>query len=515
MRRDALALALVLTLGTAVPLQAQTSAPAPAAAPAPTTLPEAVAVIDAAFDRWQANAHAPGLVYGVVQDGRLIHLRAAGVRTVDGPAVTPDTLFRIASMSKAFTALAILKLRDEGRLSLDDLAETHVPQMRSWTWPTADSPRIRVRDLLNHTGGFVTDDPWGDRQQVLTEAEFTRMLTDGVPFTRAPQTAFEYSNFGYALLGRIVTNVSGRPYKDYIEAEIMQPLGMTSSGYDVFASPQDRRALGYRWENDAWSREPDMIHGVFGAMGGVETSAEDYARWIAFLLSAWPARDDPDTGPVRRSTVREMALGSNFASVRSRTGADGQPCAGAGAYGMGLQANIDCELGGFLAHGGGYPGYGSYMILMPDRRTGLFAFANRTYAGPSAPLIEAASTLVRGGLAPVRPLATSDILAERYADLGRIWAAGDVSVATDQLAMNFLMDRSVENWRTVLGLLKTDAGACATDAPITATGSLSGTYRWACDKGVVEGRLLLAPTTPATIQAINFRFTETPAAAAH
>ena len=104
-------------------------------------------------------------------------------------------------MSKAFTALAILKLRDEGRLSLDALAETYVPEMRGWRYPTSDSPRIRVRDLLSHVGGFVTDDPWGDRQQVLTEAEFTRMLRDGVPFTRAPDTAFEYSNFGYALLG--------------------------------------------------------------------------------------------------------------------------------------------------------------------------------------------------------------------------------------------------------------------------------------------------------------------------
>jgi len=145
MRHNALALALVLTLGTAVPLQAQTPTPAPTAAPAPSTLQEAIPVIDAAFDRWQANAHAPGLVYGVVQDGRIIHLRTAGVRTVDGSAVTPDTLFRIASMSKAFTALAILKLRDEGRLSLDDLAETHVPEMAAWTYPTADSPRIRVR----------------------------------------------------------------------------------------------------------------------------------------------------------------------------------------------------------------------------------------------------------------------------------------------------------------------------------------------------------------------------------
>lgn len=516
MRRNALVMtALLMAAAAALPVQAQTPPAAAAApAPAPASLEEAIPVIDAAFDRWQANAHAPGVVYGVVRNGEIIHLRATGVRTVDGAAVTPDTLFRIASMSKAFTALAILKLRDEGRLSLDAPAETYVPELAGWTYPTADSQRIRVRDLLNHTGGFVTDDPWGDRQQVLTEAEFTQMLRDGVPFTRAPQTAFEYSNFGYALLGRIVTNVSGRPYNDYIETEIMRPLGMTSSGYDVFAAPQDRRALGYRWENDAWTREPDMRHGVFGSMGGVQTSAADYARWIAFLLSAWPARDDPETGPARRSTVREMAQGSNFVQPRGGTGADGQPCANASAYGMGLQAGVDCNLGVYLAHGGGYPGYGSFMILMPERGTGLFAFANRTYAGPAGPLFEAATVLVRAGAAPVRATVAGDILTERYADVGRIWAAGDVAAAGDSLAMNFLMDRSVENWRAVLAQLKTDAGACATGAPITPTGALSGTFRWTCDKGQIDGRLLLAPTAPVTIQAVNFRLTPAPAPAA-
>lgn len=508
MRHGALATA-VLVLGMAAPMAAGAQTPAAPAVAAPASREEAIAVIDAAFDRWQAAAHAPGLVYGIVQDGEIVHLRTTGVRTLDGAAVTPDTLFRIASMSKAFTAMAILKLRDEGRLSLDALAETYVPELANWTYPTADSPRIRVRDLLNHAAGFVTDDPWGDRQQVMTEAEFTRLLEQGVPFTRSPQMAFEYSNFGYALLGRIVTNVSGRPYSDYIEAEIMRPLGMTSSGYDVFASPQDRRALGYRWENDAWSREPDMRHGVFGSMGGVQTSAEDYARWIGFLLSAWPARDGPETGPVRRSTVREMAQGSNFASPRGRTGADGQACPGSSAYGMGLQANVDCELGVYLAHGGGYPGYGSYMILMPERGLGLFAFANRTYAGPSAPLIEAAATWVRAGVAPNRTIPASDILSERYADVGRIWAAGTVAGAEDRLAMNFLMDRSVETWAAALTRMKADVGDCATDGPLTPTGALSGTFRWSCDKGQIDGRLLLAPTEPATIQAINFRLVPT------
>ncbi|MDP1346396.1 serine hydrolase domain-containing protein, partial [Klebsiella pneumoniae] len=81
--------------------------------------------------------------------------------------VTPQTLFRIASMTKAFTALSVLSLRDDGKLQLDALAETYVPELRGWRYPTSDSPRIRVRDLLNHTAGFVTDDPWGDRQTPL------------------------------------------------------------------------------------------------------------------------------------------------------------------------------------------------------------------------------------------------------------------------------------------------------------------------------------------------------------
>ena len=145
-------------------------------------------------------------------------------------------------MSKAFTALAILKLRDDGKLTLDALAETYVPEMRGWTYPTKDSPRLRVRDLLSHAGGFVTDDPWGDRQTVLPEADFTRMLRDGVPFTRAPGMAYEYSNFGFALLGRIVTNVSGMPFKDYIEGNIMRQLGMSDTGYDITVSPSDRKS---------------------------------------------------------------------------------------------------------------------------------------------------------------------------------------------------------------------------------------------------------------------------------
>jgi CubicO group peptidase (beta-lactamase class C family) len=359
-----------------------------------------------------------------------------------------------------------------------------------------------VRDLLSHAAGFVTDDPWGDRQQVLSEADFTRMLADGVPFTRAPQTAFEYSNLGYALLGRIITNVSGRPYADYIRAEIMRPLGMGSTGYDIFASPADRRAIGYRWENEAWVREPDMRHGTFGAMGGVETSAEDYARWVAFLLSAWPARDEPERGPVRRSTVRELAQGLNFVSVGRRPG-DPESCPQAIAYGMGMRVAQDCDLGPTLAHGGGYPGYGSYLLLLPEQGIGIFALTNRTYAGPSAPVWSAAMELHRAGVLWPRAQRVSEALTAAYRAAGGIYRAGSVEVARGQLAMNFLMDRSASNWRADLAHLRSALGTCATDAPITATGALSGRFSWTCERGRLDGQLLLAPTPTPQIQALR------------
>jgi serine-type D-Ala-D-Ala carboxypeptidase/endopeptidase len=251
------------------------------AAPLPSDL---AARIDSIFADWRRSANAPGVVYGIVRDGELVAVKGQGVAELArGTPVGADSLFRIASMSKAFTALAILKLRDEGRLRLDEPAETYVPQMRRWTYPTADSPRITVRDLLNHTGGFVEDNPWGDRQQVLTPAEFTAILAQGVDFASTPRTGYEYSNTGYAILGRIITNVSGQPYQHYIRDRLMGPLGMTATSFDVFDSPLARRTIGYRWQDGRWRREPDMKDGEYGAMGGVETSASDYWRWVAFL----------------------------------------------------------------------------------------------------------------------------------------------------------------------------------------------------------------------------------------
>lgn len=495
-------LALVASLASVSPALASGQAHPQAHAPAESA---ALASIDRTFEEYRLDAHVPGLVYGIVADGRLVHVRTLGVQDLETRRpVTPDTLFRIASMTKAFTALSILKLRDDGGLTLDAPAETWLPELRGWSYPTDDSPRIRVRDLLNHTAGFVTDDPWGDRQTPLPDADFTRMLQSGVPFTRPPGTAYEYSNLGYAMLGRIVATVSRQPYKDYVERTLLRPLGMAASGFEVDQAPRERRALGYRWEDDEWREEPTLAHGAFSAMGGLQTSATEYARYVAWLLSAWPARDGADAGPVRRSSVRELAQGSNFPRLRPRFGRSGaDACRQASAYGMGMIVATDCDLGLTLSHSGGYPGYGSHVLLLPEHGIGVFAFANRTYAFPAPPTWDAAVALHKAGWLKGRATPPSDALAAAYRGAASAYGTGDVTGLGSLLAMNFLLDRSAESWARELGRLKRQAGACDTAAPITPTGALAGEFTWACEHGRLKGSLLLAPTHPPTIQAFR------------
>ena len=486
-------------------LIAAPASPQKAAETKPASEPVGFAAVDKAFADFRAKTPVPGMAYGVIVDGKLAHIRYFGEQDENGKApVNADTRFRIASMSKAFTALAILSLRDQGKLSLDDLAERYVPEMRGWTYPTSDSPRIRIRDLLSHVGGFVTDDPWGDRQQPLPAADFTAMLVAGVPWSRPPQTQMEYSNFGYALLGRIVTNVSGMPYDRYIVNTIMQPLGMTKSGYEFRDVPLANRAIGYRWENERWVEEPTMAHGEFGAMGGVYTTADDYARWVSFLLSAWPPRDGPEDGPVKRSSVRELSQGLNFVNARKRIGAgEKDECVNGSAYGMGMIVIRDCALGLTLSHGGGFPGYGSYLLLAPERRAAIFGFVNRTYSGPAEAIWTSLLAIDRQAMIPPAKREVAPILTTYQSYAFNAYKAGSLEPLDGKLAMNFLMDRSAENWASEFAKVRKQVGQCTSAEPLFATGALTTAFRWNCERGHVNGQILLAPTNPPTLQALR------------
>ena len=475
---------------------------APAASAA--TVEEMIPAVDKIMGDWQQTAPQPGFVYGIVKDGRLVHTRGFGVQDLEARRpVTADSLFRIASMSKAFTAMAILKLRDDGKVRLDDPAERYVPELRGWRYPTADAPRVQVADLLAHTAGFVEDNPWGDRQQPMSEADFTRLLKAGVPWSRAPGLQMEYSNLGYALLGRIVRNASGQSYQSYITRALFRPLGMASTGFEVLASPPARRAIGYRWQDGTWLREPDMADGTFGAMGGVETSANDYAKWVAFILSAWPARDDPDAGPVKRATVREIVEGQNMPRGADRPASvGGAPCRQAVTYAMGWSVVEDCDLGRVVTHSGGYPGYGSIVYLLPDKGVGIFAFSNRTYNSGAVAAQRALLALEKAGALPARTLSVSPGLAEAYAAAKAVWARGDVTGAP--LADNFLMDRDAERWKAEIARVKRDVGACAATEEIAPISAMEGNFTWSCATGKLRGRVQRAPTPEVTIQALSY-----------
>ncbi|WP_374385642.1 serine hydrolase domain-containing protein [Sandaracinobacter sp.] len=466
----------------------------PAAAQS-TGLEAALPEIRKGFADWQLDNRVPGLVWGIVKDGRLIHVEGVGVQDLEAKRpVTADSAFRIASMSKAFTAYEILHLEAQGKLSLSDPASKHVPELNGW------AAGVTVGDLLHHTAGFVTDDPWGDRQQVRTPAEFTAMLKAGFPLQSAPGSAYEYSNFGYATLGRIITNVSGKPYQRQIGDTVLTPLGMGATTYDVFKVPDARLARGYRWENGQWVAEPMMKDGEFGAMGGVVTTAIDYAKWVSHLLSGWPAQAKAGGNG---AVIRAMRTGGGIPHGRGRPGKDAPDCRMTFIYAGGLVSGNDCLLGPVLFHSGGYPGYGSHMLLLPEAGVGLFAFANRTYAAPLPPVWDAAGALQRAGLVKRHGTPLSPQLAAAYAVAQRLWEAGRIDAEPGVLAENMLMDRSAESWAAEFQRLKAESGTCDTSAPIIPTGAMSGQFQWRCTVGRINGQLLLAPTPTPQIQALR------------
>ena len=199
--------------------------------------------VDQVMRGFVARENVPGAAWGIVVDGELAHIGTVGLRDVEGgQPVQGDSVFRIASMTKSFTAMAILKLRDEGKVSLDDPVERHVPELRGLRPLTTDAPRITLRHLLTMSAGFPEDNPWGDQQLGISEQEFSALMRSGIPFSNPPGIAYEYSNYAYAILGRVVTNVSGVPYTGYVEREILRPLGMTSTTLEPRAVPPARPA---------------------------------------------------------------------------------------------------------------------------------------------------------------------------------------------------------------------------------------------------------------------------------
>ena len=462
--------------------------------------------LDPILTKFAADRHAPGLILGIVADGRLAYARAIGCRSVrSGEPVTVDTAFRIASMTKMFTALGLLHLRDRGKLQFDEPVENIVPELASLRYPTSDSRRIRVRDLLSHLGGFVTDDPWGDRHLDMSEDEFSMLLRSQLPFARAPAIAHEYSNLGFAILGRVIANRSGQPYDAYLRTNFLRPLDMASSTWEGRDIPSEKRAVGHSWIEGEWIEETLLGHGAFGAMGGLHTTARDYAHFVAWLLSAWPPRDDADDPILARSSIRELAQGDGFPEIQDRRfRLDASEESSAQRYGLGIISVADAILGPVLTHSGGLPGYGANVLLLPKRGIGLFLFANITYARPAPAVREMAVQLVSSGVFPERSTAPSAQLANAGEAVRTIYGAGDIEAGGDILAMNVLLDCTSDRWRRELARLHASLGDCTGEGVLETDSAMAGTFTYPCERGRLRVHVLLAPTVPAKIQKLEF-----------
>jgi CubicO group peptidase (beta-lactamase class C family) len=470
------------------------------------TLLQAVPRIDALMEAALREPGLPALSWALVIDGEVVHARAFGLRDVAaGAPAEVQTEFRIASMTKSFTALAVLKLRDEGKLKLDDPVATYVPELRRWQQPTGDAGPVTLRQLLAHTGGLPEDNPQGDRQLALTPAQFSAWLQSAPPLASVPGSAFEYSNLGYMILGRVVTRVSGRPYQVYIRDDILRPLGMLETHWGPAQVAPERLALGYRRAGDGWQAEPMLEDGEGGAMGGLISSARDVGRWVAYMLSAWPPRDGAEAGPVARRTLREMQSGLGHPELWMVRRQPGGPVTGlAHSYGFGLGAAHNCAWGREVSHSGGLPGFSSQMRWLPDHGVGVVVLGSRTYRGTGQPAQLALEALKDTGALKPRQ-------AQPAAALRR--AAGEVAALVDQwsderagalAADNLFLDEPLAARREAIAKVRQDLGTC-TPGALVAENALRGVQALACERGRLDITLTLAPTQPPRVQHLSVR----------
>lgn len=459
-------------------------------------------VIDKLYAEYAEQNHFPGLVYGIVLDGKLVHTGSVGYTNLkDKTEANSKSDFRIASMSKSFTAMAILKLRDEGKLRLDDPAYLYIPEMKELKYLTKDATPITIRNLLTHSAGFPEDNPWGDRQLANTDKQLIDLYKKGISFSNDPGLSYEYSNLGFATLGYIIKKVSGKSYQEYIAENILKPLGMTHTYYEYDKVPKEQLAHGYRRIDNQWVEQPMLHDGSYGAMGGMITTIEDFSKYVALHLDAWPPRDDKETGPVKRSSIREMQYpwDVNGFNANYKT-ASGRPNPFAFAYCYGLRWRKYADGMTAVGHTGGLPGFGSEWTIYPEYGIGVISFANLTYANAGSINIQVADTLLRLSHIKPRQLPASSILTQRGDELVKLLPNWDNAQASGIFAMNFFMDYFPDKLKAEAKGIFEKAGKINSVGEVVAENQLRGYFIMIGEQANIKVSFTLTPENPALIQ---------------
>jgi N-acyl-D-amino-acid deacylase len=317
---------------------------------------EILAPVDEALEAIMLRHGVPGAGVAITKDGRLVYAKGLGWSNFEKKTLsTVDTLYGLASVSKVFTALAILKLVEEGKLKLDDKAFDFFKEMKLPPGTLVVDPRlgqITIRQLLNHTGGWdrnKSGDPINWAFQIslrlgvpmpITEEQLIRFML-GVRLDFDPGTRAEYSNFGFIVLGQIIGRVSGQSYEDYVRAKVLRPMGITA--------PRLHDHEGKYFVGEARRYNPGLFQAMepynlpwTDASGGWAASAVDLAKLLTALEGSRTGKPF-----LREDLMKEMV---------TPPGAPVQPRADGTFFGLGWDMVAVTPQGAGYSKGGSWPG---------------------------------------------------------------------------------------------------------------------------------------------------------------
>lgn len=314
---------------------------------------------------------SPSGMVAVARGGRVVQFEPWGQ---DGYA--PDSQFRVASCTKSFTALALLVLRRAGKLNLDDELTRHLPELKVVAgegWPA-----LRVRHLLSMSGGLATDNPWGDRQESISRQQLVAWLQAGLRLIFPPGSAYEYSNLGYAILGELISRVSGQDYRQFVKTQILEPLGLSDTRFIDSelgrVVPSYHREVFLPGQQGGWAPHAQSGPGAFSPIGGLYSSAVDLAKWAnTYLERQVPGGVGFAAADLLEAQQPLTALGSSGAEAPLH----GMVTTG---YGYGLKIEEYAQHGKLVSHAGGYPGFTAYMCWHERSGYAVFASGNGTHS---------------------------------------------------------------------------------------------------------------------------------------
>ena len=303
--------------------------------------------------REQRDKRLPSVAAAVVRNGEVVWETAVGAADVtEDRDATPDTQYRIGSITKTFTAAAIMQLRDAGKLDLEDALDRHIE---------GAAHRPTLRRLLSHTSGLqreTQDEGWLTLRFASTE-ELVETLGEAEQVL-PPGARFHYSNLAFALLGIVVESAAGMPYAEYVRSRLLEPLGLGRITFE----PVQPAAVGYLVHEYAEGTvaERDVETGAWRSAGQMWGTVRDLCRWAAFL-------GNPDESVLARATVEEMRTLQTIDDHARWTG----------GYGLGLGLRRDGER--ILAgHGGSMPGFIAGVYVSPADKIGAAVLTNSSTA---------------------------------------------------------------------------------------------------------------------------------------